>query len=391
MQATGIVAEYNPFHNGHLYHLNTTKKITGQPTIVVMSASFMQRGEPACLSKWLRARLAIENGADLVFELPAAFTLRSAEFFAKGAVAMLAATGCVNCLSCGAENPKADFLSMAKTATAPETAVKLREMLAKGYSYAFAWSKILPLTIPVSPNDILALEYSKALLKTNITPIFIKRQKADYHSTELNDNWGSATAIRQALESGNPAWEQAVPPIVAETIKKEHPVYAKKLLGELLSYRLRLLGPDEIAQHCQTSEGLKHVLKRAADATDWEAAVKCCVNKRYPASRIRRLFLQLLTDKPRYFFEQPQPAYLRVLAFNETGRQLLHAMKKTTAIPIITRVERKAIYADTPLALQLKLEITATDLWSLLQADSGKRITGLDYATAPAYVKNTVC
>lgn len=105
MQATGIVAEYNPFHKGHLHHLQRTKEITGQPVIVVMSGSFMQRGEPAFLSKWVRARLAAENGADLVIELPASFSLRSAEYFASGAVQLLQATGIVNTLSCGARLP----------------------------------------------------------------------------------------------------------------------------------------------------------------------------------------------------------------------------------------------------------------------------------------------
>ena len=99
MQATGIIAEYNPFHNGHLYHIQETKRLTQQPLIVVMSGSFMQRGEPAVLSKWKRASCAVQGGADLVLELPCVFTLRSAEFFAKGAVQLLAATGCVNTLA----------------------------------------------------------------------------------------------------------------------------------------------------------------------------------------------------------------------------------------------------------------------------------------------------
>lgn len=143
MQATGIIAEYNPFHNGHLYHIQETKRLTQQPLIVVMSGSFMQRGEPAVLSKWKRASCAVQGGADLVLELPCVFTLRSAEFFAKGAVQLLAATGCVNTLACGTEHPQSDFVAAARLACSAEAQARLRELLQSGLSYAQAWEKIL--------------------------------------------------------------------------------------------------------------------------------------------------------------------------------------------------------------------------------------------------------
>lgn len=141
MQATGIIAEYNPFHNGHLYHIQETKRLTQQPVIVVMSGSFMQRGEPAILSKWQRASCAVQGGADLVLELPCVFTLRSAEFFAKGAVQLLAATGCVNTLACGTEHPQSDFEAAASLACSAEAQTRLRELLQSGLSYAQAWEK----------------------------------------------------------------------------------------------------------------------------------------------------------------------------------------------------------------------------------------------------------
>lgn len=141
MQATGIIAEYNPFHNGHLYHIQETKRLTQQPVIVVMSGSFMQRGEPAILSKWQRAAFAVQGGADLVLELGCAFTLRSAEFFARGAVELLAATGCVNTLACGTEHPQSDFVAAARLACSAEAQARLRELLQSGSSYAQAWEK----------------------------------------------------------------------------------------------------------------------------------------------------------------------------------------------------------------------------------------------------------
>lgn len=389
MYATGIIAEYNPFHNGHLHHVQESRRLTDQPVIVVMSASWMQRGEPACLSKWLRAQLAVGNGVDLVLELPAAFSLRSAEFFARGAVQLLQATGCVNRLSCGVETPSCDFLALARAATEPQTIARLQELLQQGHSYASAWAQALPAGNLSAPNDILALEYSKALLATNITPLFIQRQDNGYNSTVINSSLASATAIRRALSQGSGSWRQAVPANVRTALEQLQPGCSKQLLWQLVSYRLRLLSTGEIAARCQCSEGLEHVLKQAAGCADWDSAVACCTKKRYTASRIRRLFLQLLLDKPRCYFEQQAPAYLRVLAFNDTGRRLLKAMKATAALPIITKLGQQRL-TDTGSAFvqQLALETAATDLWSLLQPDPALQRPGNDFFNSPSYIKN---
>ena len=214
MQATGIIAEYNPFHNGHLYHIQETKRLTQQPVIVVMSGSFMQRGEPAVLSKWQRASCAVQGGADLVLELPCVFTLRSAEFFAKGAVQLLAATGCVNTLACGTEHPQSDFKAAASLACSAEAQARLRKLLQNGLSYAQAWEKILGANTAFrSPNDILALEYTKALLQTSadIQPLYLQRTDEGYNSTTIGNSIASASAIRRAMADGNESWQQAVP------------------------------------------------------------------------------------------------------------------------------------------------------------------------------------
>ena len=191
-QAAGIIAEYNPFHNGHLYHLQQTKEKTNLPVIIIMSGSIMQRGEPAFLDKWTRARLAVANGADLVIELPAAFSLRSAQYFAAGAVALLQACGCVSTLSCGTENPATDFAALASALTSSECSKLLQERLKRGLSYAAASEQVLQQLTGQdirldTPNDILALEYSKALLRTDIKPIFIRRRHADYNDTVISE------------------------------------------------------------------------------------------------------------------------------------------------------------------------------------------------------------
>lgn len=385
MEATGIVAEYNPFHNGHLYHLAEAKRLTQQPVIVVMSGSFMQRGEPAILDKWQRAQLAVQGGADLVIELPCAFALRSAQFFASGAVQLLAATGCCSALCCGAETATADFVKLARRAASSEVQQRLRTLLKNGASYASAACEALGIGAALTaPNDILALEYTKALLKTNITPLYIQRQDAGYNSTAISSS-ASATAIRQALAKGDISWQQAVPGYVRDTLSGAG--YDAHLLWQLITYRLRLLSPAQIAARCEASEGLENLLKQSASCASMQEAAARCTHKRYTTSRVRRLLLQMLLDRPRSVWQQPTPAYLRVLAFSSTGRQLLKQMKQTSTLPVITKLGKNAAQSQgAALAAQLELDIAATDVWSLLQVGSFPKRAGNDYYISPAYV-----
>lgn len=399
--ATGIVAEYNPFHNGHLHHLTATKKIINQPLIAVMSGSFMQRGEPACLNKWLRAKLAVQSGVDLVLELPVNFSLCSAQYFAGGAVQLLQATGCVSHLSCGVESPEQNFTDLAKKITASKTQELLRQKLNQGHSYATACAEVLQKALD-KPNDILALEYAKALLATDIKPLFIKRIDKGYNSTEFNGNLASATAIRQALATQQPqnVWQQAVPPSTLQALLQNSAGYDENLLWQLICYRLRLLSPAEIAARCQCSEGLENLLKQASACHSLSEALQLCTKKRYSTSRIRRLFMQLLLDSPRAAFEQAAPAYLRVLAFNDTGRQLLKQMKVTATLPIITKLNKNysacaaQSHADTQaqiaaqnLLLQIQAEIKASDIWSILQKEQALNCPGNDFLLSPSYVE----
>ena len=429
--ATGIIAEYNPFHNGHLYQLRETQRLTDQPIIVMMSASFMQRGEPACLNKWLRARLAVENGAALVLELPTAFSLRSAQFFASCGVQLMEATGCINTLACGVESPERDFVALAQAITSPQAQARIKELLSQGKSYAVACAAVLTeaecahdnTTAPLDkPNDILALEYAKALINTDIKPLFIQRINSNYNDREIAGTMASATAIRQALRLerntcyptkpytanasinantdaslNTTSWQQAVPESVRQTLLQSNPGYDDALLWQHLRYRLRLLSTDDIAEACQCSEGLENLLKQAAAATSFAQALQLCTNKRYSTSRIRRLFMQLLLDVPRWRWEDKAPAYLRVLTFNDTGRLLLKQMKATATLPLITGLYRNWRYRLPHLGLrqqqiftqQLDLELKATELWSLLQLNPALNRAGNDLLISPVYVKQT--
>ena len=415
IHATGIIAEYNPFHNGHLYQLREAQRLTGQPIVVVMSASFMQRGEPACLSKWLRARLAVENGAALVLELPTAFSLRSAQFFASGGVQLLAATGSVTTLSCGVESPELDFGALAQRITSDAAQGRIRSLLSQGKSYAAACAAVLSEAQQeagvtamqassnegkafaglTKPNDILALEYAKALQATDIKPLFIERRGDGYNDREISGTMSSATAIRQALNNSNDGWQQAVPASVRQALLDNAPGYDAALLWQLLRYKLRLMSVDAIADACQCSEGLENLLKDAAACPSFAEALQLCTSKRYTTSRIRRLFMQLLLDVPRWRWEDNASAYLRVLAFNDTGRQLLKQMKATASLPIITglyrnwpqRLQHLQLRQQQIYSQQLLLELRATELWSLLQLNPSLNRSGNDFLTSPAYVK----
>ena len=413
--ATGIIAEYNPFHNGHLYQLREATRLTGQPVVVAMSASFMQRGEPACLSKWLRARLAVENGAALVLELPTAFSLRSAQFFASCGVQLLAATGSVNTLSCGVESPELAFGALAQRITSDAAQGRIRSLLSQGKSYAAACAAVLgeaqqeagvtamqassnegkAFAGLTKPNDILALEYAKALQATDIKLLFIERRGDGYNDREISGTMSSATAIRQALNNSNDGWQQAVPASVRQALLDNAPGYDAALLWQLLRYKLRLMSVDAIADACQCSEGLENLLKDAAACPSFAEALQLCTSKCYTTSRIRRLFMQLLLDVPRWRWEDNTPAYLRVLAFNDTGRQLLKQMKSTASLPIITglyrnwpqRLQHLQLRQQQIYSQQLLLELRATELWSLLQLNPSLNRSGNDFLTSPAYVK----
>lgn len=405
LKACGIVAEYNPFHNGHLHHLREAKRLTGLPVIAVMSGSIMQRGEPAFLDKWTRARLAALCGADLVLELPAAFSLRSAQYFAQGAVRLLQATGLVSALACGAETSGADFPALATLALSPSFQECLRRHIQSGLSYAAAMEKALQeqdaggrqLHSLRFPNDILALEYSKALHGSGIAPYYIQRTDAGYTSDALEniscsainnaELCVSASTVRRVCREKRPELLSSLtPPAVAACLQKATG-YDARLLWQLLCWRLRLLTPAAIAARCLCSEGLENVLKQMQNCSSLEAALAQAASARCPASRLRRLLLQLLLDKPRAYFLQQQPAYLRVLAFNGTGRSLLRQMKHTATLPVITKLGRNIMQERSEaFCQQLELELAASDLLALLQ--NPQQNAGSDFLTSPACVQN---
>lgn len=400
-----IIAEYNPFHNGHLLHLNKARQLACEnlPAIAIMSGSFMQRGEPAFADKWLRAQAAVLSGADLVLELPAVFSCRSAEFFAVGAVRLLAASGVVKYLAFGAETADIQTLSQA-AAIIDSRREELRTIIKSGTSYAAARTRILESAgtgfAANKANDILALEYCRALHKyaPDITPLVIRREGAGYNDTGIESSFASAGGIRAEYAANGLSAKilQQLPQSTHELIKKAHADgrlgYDAAALTTLINYRLQMLTETQIAAACECSEGLEHRLKKAAGLTDLNSVLDASSSKRYARARIRRLLMQLLLDTQKSFFTQAQPQYLRVLAFNSRGKKLLAQMRKTSSLPVITKLGRNfkncltgETTRDMQIISQLQIDVNAANIMELVRINH-RGVYNSDFLNPPIYI-----
>ncbi len=387
MHVVGVIAEYNPFHNGHLYHLAETRRLTGCDYLVaVMSGAFTQRGDPALVDKWTRALMALKGGADLVLELPAVFAIRTADYFARGGVALLGAMG-VNGLSFGCETDDLRALidmSRALDEEPPGMREALRRRLDEGKSHARARGEALAeyLNMPVeavnAPNTALALEYLRAnrALEKPMRVLAIKRT-ADYHATELARTT-SATAIRRAIYEGRErAAFEAMPETSARLMREGGPERLSNpaALDNLLLYRLRALEAGQIAMLPDVSEGLEMRVKRlCAAATDRKALLEALKCKRYTMARLSRLCTHALLGMDKELTDSvPLPPYARVLGFRRRARPLLREMSTHGAIPLVSDATQ---LADDRC---FRMECRATDVWGLTTGDPALRRAGRDF------------
>ena len=269
--AVGIIAEYNPFHAGHAHQISEIKKFYGGEIVAVMSGSFTQRGEPAILDKFTRARLAILNGVDLVLELPFVAAVRSAQDFARGGIRLLESLGVVDKLAFGAEVTDIEKLKSAASAFEENFfAENLRGLMAQGISYAAAVTKILSEVTGLEekllrqPNTILAIEYLRALPE-KISPLLIKRIGAAYDDLTLQEKFSSASAIRAALREKFPAWEKIAAQVDAETLKilRQEKFPDEKFLFRPLMTKLLTSRVDELRKIYGMTEGLEYRLLNA--------------------------------------------------------------------------------------------------------------------------------
>ena len=398
MNVTAIVAEYNPFHNGHKYHIEQTWKKTDNSFIMaIMSGNFVQRGEPALLDKRERAKIAIMNGADLVVELPVSWATASAERFARGAVYIAHQAGIVNNLSFGCEND--DTETLGKVARILCDNVYSREI--KNYydekmcSYPEARSAVISELLGtdcgellMKPNNILAVEYMKALysFKSGIKPIGIARNGGGHDSTAVTGSMTSAMNIRNYVKTGKD-YAPFVPANSLDVFDKAaekgiYPALYSNLETAVLAH-LRKLQPTDFCGVPDVAEGIEH---RIIDAVKTSVSLGEIFDKvktkRYTHARIRRIilssFLGIKTEDV-----VSLPPYIRVLGLNNNGRAMLKEMKTKYFVPVIMKYG-DVKYLDNDAKRIFALESTATDLYNLSLPES--RVCGTDMTDEIVYI-----
>lgn len=398
MKIIGIVAEYNPYHNGHHYQIEHSKKILGADGVVaIMSGNFVQRGMPAFLDKWTRTKVALACGANLVIELPTFYATASAETFAHGAVSLLDASGAIDYLSFGSECD--DLPSLASVANllafeSPEFKAALSAQLKLGLSFpaarANALNHLADLPFDLNQaNAILGIEYLKALmrLKSSIQPFLVKRIGKGYHDTSVDSCYSSATAIRQAFFSENNLdFSPFMPEKAAEILSESrHKCMSMEAFEQALLFLLRRFDAKTLASYRYVDEGLEHKIKNiSGQVLTYDALVEALKSKRYPMTRINRLLLSVLLGIPKEIEGLPELGYLRILGMDETGQKIAKKMKANANIPLITNPNKAPrSLKENPL---LALDFKATDLYAL---GTNQKKGGQDFTNGIVLQKNT--
>lgn len=365
METAGIVAEYNPFHRGHAWHIAETRRRLGgeAPVVCVMSGHWVQRGECALADKWLRAALALDRGADLVVELPTPWAMASAESFARGAVSLLAATGVVDVLSFGSETGELAPLEAAAAALdAPDYPERLRAALGRGLSFPAARQEAAGAACLSAPNNNLGVEYLRSLraLGSTIRPLTVPRQGAG-HDGPAAGGFASASELRRLLRAGR--GEEAAPYLTApwsgELADMQH-------IERAVLARLRTMGEGDWAALPDGggAEGLPSRLAKAArEAVSLEDFYARAKTRRYPHARLRRLALAAFLGL-RAAERPAAPPYVRVLGLGGRGRALLRRMKDTCPLPVIVK-PAQARELDGPARTLFESEARYTDLYGL--------------------------
>ncbi len=373
----GIVAEFNPFHKGHKYIVDVLKNDGENTVTAVMSESFVQRGECACISPDMRTRMALKCGVDLVLSLPVAYATASAERFAGGGVGVLNALGCIDALGFGSESGNVEILKKCADAITSEEFLPLLEnRLNEGVSYPTARQRALRdmygddfADALISPNDILGVEYIKAINKlgSGITPVAIKRIGAAHDSDEISRGIRSASAIRGGIKKGE-EYENFVEPPVADILKQaiilgKGPADFGKLETALL-YKLRTMTVEDFKCIPDVSEGLEYrFMESVRNSVSVNEILEKVKTKRYTHSRLRRIVLCALLGITKQDAQASLP-YIRVLGFNEKGAGILKQAKKTATLPIVTK-SSDINRLDENAKRQFELECCARDIFSL--------------------------
>ena len=384
MKIAGIIAEYNPFHTGHAYHIQKTRELTGADYIVVvLSGDFVQRGAPALYSKHLRTQMALLGGADLVFELPSTHSCESAEFFAQNAVRLLDALGCVDVLSFGSESGTIEpFLKLGSflSAETPEYRSLLKEYLKKGESFPKARSLTLQEllsntdadtgTFLQTPNNILGVEYCKALCRQNspIRPLTVKREGNGYHDDSLNGEFPSASAIRALWKSANckmsdTAVSSCFPPAISALLSQTF-TFPQFLDEEDFSPYLRwLLFSSDKTQLTSyqdvTPDFVQRLFHTRGSYESWGQYAALLKTRELTYSRICRMLMHCLLQ----ISHVPVLSYARLLGFRRQAAPVLSEFKKHSSIPVITKAADAASLLSDETAAVFSKNVEISNLY----------------------------
>jgi len=382
LKILGIIVEYNPFHNGHLYHLFKAKETTGADYVVaVMSGNFLQRGEPAIIDKWARTKMALNAGVDLIIELPFVFSTQDANGFAFGAVKLLDSLQIIDYLCFGCETDNLDTLYSISNFLHIEPQ-KYKELIVcnskNGYEFPRARAqalceyhrifgidgleKISPLELSKLlkyPNNILALEYIKHLLnlKSKIKPIAIKRMGASYHQKNIKGKTSSATSIRNEILNSlsfpktdlfmlNDKIKSTIPqsgfPVLEKELREGRGPITLDSYRQYILATLRRMPLEDISRVQGVTEGLENRIKKASlKSYIVEQLINSIKTRRYTRTKIQRIILHLMTNlskKDVKIFNRCGPLYARVLGFSKKGKTLLRTIKKSSSTPLISKL-----------------------------------------------------
>ncbi|HHV73550.1 MAG TPA: nucleotidyltransferase [Thermoanaerobacterium sp.] len=393
MSVLGLIVEYNPLHNGHVYHIKKSMEMTKADFVVaVMSGNFVQRGIPSIIDKWSRTEAALLSGIDLVIELPTIYAVSTAEKFAYGAIKLLDSLQIVDYISFGSEHGSIDELYQISKFLLDEPEdykALLKNYLKSGITYAkareAALSKYFGRTINNiigNPNNILGIEYIKSLIKlnSNIKPLTLKRFGPGYNSLETVESFASATYLRKVINDKNySALEKYMPQYSLEILKKcfakGHGPVTLDDFAKIVVYRLR--NDASVKDVFDVTEGLENRIKKASSLyNNLSDIIGYIKTKRYTESRIRRIMMHVLLDiDSSIYLKFDGPNYIRILGATKKGLKLLKEIKNKASIPIITKVsEYNKILSNTEM---FEIDLKATDIYTL--AYTNEPVSSLDF------------
>lgn len=396
MKIGAIVCEYNPLHNGHIYLIDKARAKYGIDTVIgIMSGSFVQRGEPAVINKFERAKDAVLNGVDLIIELPVYFSIQSAEFFASGAVKILEKCNIINYQIFGSESGSIDRLNSLLDIIESDRYKELfLNLLENGNSYTYASRTALEELLidskkpieNIKSNDILGIEYLKSLKNTNIVPLAVKRKGSDHLSLSTHDSFISATSIRNLLNKDDDISKikNQLPQTTFKTLQNMNRMRFSSSLQNLFNILkfLYFVEKKDMTNIMRYENGMENLIDNGIrNSNSWDDLISYCTSKRYSSSRIRRFIISYILGINNKMNINDADLYIRPLAFNDRGADALRLIKDNSDIPIISKFSE--FYYENANKL-LDVEIKATNLYNQIMCSE---VINEDFIFSPQKIK----